>query len=49
MSLYQFFAKALRWSDLPDPSGQLSEPLSPTMIKEANGAVLTVTGESKNK
>ena len=49
MSLYQFFAKASKWSDLPDHSGPLSASISPAMTKEANDAVKSVTREGKSK
>ena len=42
MSLYQFFAKKSKQSDLPDPSGPLSASISPATIKEANDATVTV-------
>ena len=39
MSLYQFFAKASKWSDLSDPSGPLSASIT---IKEASDASIAV-------
>ena len=39
MSLYRFFAKALKRSDLSDPSGPLSASIT---IKEASDASITV-------
>ena len=35
MSLYRYFAKASRQSELPNPSGALSASVSPAAIKEA--------------
>ena len=49
MSLYRFFAKASKWSDLPNPSGPLSASVSPATIKDANDAVKSVTSEGKSK
>ena len=46
MSLYQFFARASKRSDLPDPSGPLSASLSPAVIKEANEARILLAGNS---
>ena len=49
MSLYRFFAKSSGRSDLPDPSGTLSDSLSPAAIKAANEAVESVQSEAKGK
>lgn len=49
MSLYSFFAKASKRSELPDPNGALSASVSPAVIKEANEAVKSVTSERKGK
>ena len=48
MSLYHFFARASKQSDLADPSGPLSASLSPAVIKEASEAVSTMTSEGKS-
>ena len=40
MSLYSYFAEALKRSDLPNPNGSLSASVSPTTIKEAHEAVM---------
>ena len=42
MSLYQFFAKVSKRSDLPDPSGLLSTSISSATIKEASVASVIV-------
>ena len=39
MSLYSYFAEALKRSVLPNPNGSLPASVSPTAIKEANEAV----------
>ena len=39
MSLYRYFTKASKQSELPNPNGALSASVSPAAIKEANEAV----------
>ena len=39
MSLYRYFAKGSKQSELPNPNGALSASVSPAAIKEANEAV----------
>ena len=39
MSLYSYFAEALKRSVLPNPNGSLLASVIPTAIKEANEAV----------
>ena len=47
MSLYRYFAKALKQSELHNPNGALSASVSPAAIKEANEAVKSVTCETE--
>ena len=49
MSLYHYFAKASKQSELPNPNGALSASVSPATIKEANEAVKSMTCERKSK
>ena len=47
MSLYHYFAKASKQSELPNPNEALSASVSPAAIKEANDAVKSVTCEKE--
>ena len=49
MSLYSYFAKASKQSQLPDPNGALSASVSPAVIKGANKAVMSESSEKKSK